>query len=177
MQIHREAVEIVIQTPAKLNLFFEVLGKRGDGYHEIETLMCPIDWYDTCALKKRRVQSWNWNAGGVQWPAVAAVFEEVPHDGRNLVWRAVDLVRRRTGTKQGARLRLIKRIPTAAGLGGGSSDAAAALAAANLGWSLGLSQAELSALAAELGSDVPFFLYRGAAVCRGRGERIEPTSD
>ena len=101
-------------------------------------------------------------------------FEEVPRDGKNLVLRAVDLVRRRTGTKQGARLRLIKRIPTAAGLGGGSSDAAAALVAANLGWKLGLSLPELAALAAELGSDVPFFLHRGPAVCRGRGERIEP---
>ena len=86
----------------------------------------------------------------------------------------MDLVRRRTGTKQGARLRLIKRIPTAAGLGGGSSDAAAALVAANLGWKLGLSLPELAAMAAELGSDVPFFLNRGPAVCRGRGERIEP---
>jgi 4-diphosphocytidyl-2-C-methyl-D-erythritol kinase len=102
-------------------------------------------------------------------------FEEVPRDGKNLVLRAVELVRRRTGTKQGARLRLIKRIPTAAGLGGGSSDAAAALAAANLGWKLGLSLPELAAMAAELGSDVPFFLNRGPAVCRGRGERIEPT--
>ena len=110
------------------------------------------------------------------WPVRSggSGFEDVPRDGKNLVLRAVELVRRRTGTKQGARLRLIKRIPTAAGLGGGSSDAAAALVAANLGWKLGLSLPELAALAAELGSDVPFFLNRGPAVCRGRGERIEP---
>ena len=161
MQIHRDAVEIVIQTPAKLNLFFEVLGKRSDGYHEIETLMCPIAWYDTLCFARnveRRLGI------GVPWGSAADAggsgFEEVPRDGKNLVLRAMDLVRRRTGTKQGARLRLIKRIPTAAGLGGGSSDAAAALVAANLGWKLGLSLPELAAMAAELGSDVPFFLHR-----------------
>jgi 4-diphosphocytidyl-2-C-methyl-D-erythritol kinase len=179
MQIHRDAVEIVIQTPAKLNLFFEVLGRRSDGYHEIETLMCPIAWYDTLcfgespsedlALECRRGSAARRPLAGD-----GSGFEEVPRDARNLVLRAVDLVRRRTGTKRGARLRLIKRIPTAAGLGGGSSDAAAALVAANLGWKLGLSMPDLAALAAELGSDVPFFLNRGAAICRGRGERIEP---
>ena len=185
MQIRRDAVEIVIQTPAKLNLFFEVLGKRSDGYHEIETLMCPIGWYDTLCFgatssEELDLECHQGSAAGYPRPASGCPgggsgFEEVPRDGRNLVLRAVDLVRRRTGTKQGARLRLIKRIPTAAGLGGGSSDAAAALVAANLGWKLGLSLTELAAMAAELGSDVPFFLYRGAAVCRGRGERIEPT--
>jgi 4-diphosphocytidyl-2-C-methyl-D-erythritol kinase len=186
MQIHREAVEIVIQTPAKLNLFFEVLGKRSDGYHEIETLMCPIDWCDTLCFRETSGEDLELEC---RWGLVAGLgsplreggragdgsgFEEVPLDGKNLVWRAVDLVRRRTETKRGARLRLIKRIPTAAGLGGGSSDAAAALVAANLGWNLRLSLSELSALAAELGSDVPFFLHRGPAICRGRGERIEP---
>ncbi len=184
MQIHRDAVEVVIQTPAKLNLFFEVLGKRSDGYHEIETLMCPIGWYDTLCFRETsgedlELECWRGSAAGFPrlasgCPGDGSGFEEVPRDGKNLVVRAVDLVRRRTGTKQGARLRLIKRIPTAAGLGGGSSDAAAALVAANLGWKLGLSLPQLTALAAELGSDVPFFLQRGAAVCRGRGERIEP---
>ncbi|MEI8372711.1 MAG: 4-(cytidine 5'-diphospho)-2-C-methyl-D-erythritol kinase [Planctomycetota bacterium] len=175
MQIHQNGVEIVIQTPAKLNLFFEVLGKRSDGYHEIETLMCPIGWYDTLCFQETSSEDLELEC---QWGSVAnggSGFEEVPRDGKNLVLRAVELVRRRTGTKQSARLRLIKRIPTAAGLGGGSSDAAAALVAANLGWKLGLSVPELASMAAELGSDVPFFLNRGPAVCRGRGERIEPT--
>ena len=193
MQIHRDAVEVVIHTPAKLNLFFEVLGKRSDGYHEIETLMCPVAWYDTLCFEQAASENlelecqWG-SAAGRPPPASGCLasgypasgcrsdgsgFEDVPRDGKNLVVRAVDLVRRRTGIKQGARLRLIKRIPAAAGLGGGSSDAAAALAAANMGWKLGLSLEELAAMAAELGSDVPFFLHRGAAVCRGRGERIE----
>ncbi len=179
MQIHRDAVEIVIQTPAKLNLFFEVLGKRSDGYHEIETLMCPIGWCDTLCFRETSSEDLEFEcqwglAAGYPRSAGGSGFDEVPRDGKNLVLRAVDLVRRRTGTKQGARLRLIKRIPAAAGLGGGSSDAAAALVAANLGWKLGLSLPELAVFAAELGSDVPFFLGHGPAVCRGRGERIEP---
>ena len=174
MQIHRNAVEIVIHTPAKLNLFFEVLGKRSDGYHEIETLMCPIGWYDTLCFEGTSSEELELECRSGSTVNGSSGFEDVPRDGRNLVLRAVDLVRRRTGTKQGARLRLIKRIPTAAGLGGGSSDAAAALVAANVGWKLGLSLPDLAALAAELGSDVPFFLNRGPAVCRGRGERIEP---
>ena len=185
MRIHRSAVEIVIHTPAKLNLFFEVLGKRSDGYHEIESLMCPIGWYDSLcfegtASEELELECRSGSMAGHRRPASGCPgdgsgFEDVPRDGRNLVLRAVDLVRRRTGTKQGARLRLMKRIPTAAGLGGGSSDAAAALVAANVGWKLGLSLPDLAALAAELGSDVPFFLNCGPAVCRGRGERIEPT--
>jgi 4-diphosphocytidyl-2-C-methyl-D-erythritol kinase len=181
MQIHQDGVGIVIQTPAKLNLFFEVLGKRSDGYHEIETLMCPIGWYDTLCFRETssedlELECQRGSAAGHPLAGDGSGFEEVPRDGKNLVWRAVDLVRRRTGRRQGARLRLIKRIPTAAGLGGGSSDAAAALVAANRGWKLGLSLPELASLAAELGSDVPFFLQRGPAVCRGRGERIEPAS-
>lgn len=178
MHIHRDAVEIVIQTPAKLNLFFEVLGKRSDGYHEIETLMCPISWYDTLCFGETSSEDLELEcqcgSAGHPLAGCGSGFEEVPRDGRNLVLQAVELVRRRTGTKRGARLRLIKRIPTAAGLGGGSSDAAAALLAANLGWKLGLTSPELAVMAAELGSDVPFFLQRGPAVCRGRGERIEP---
>ena len=87
------------------------------------------------------------------------------------------MVRRRAGVRRGARLLLVKRIPAAAGLGGGSSDAAAALVAANDGWRLGRSREELAQWAAELGSDVPFFLADGPAICRGRGERVEPVAD
>jgi 4-diphosphocytidyl-2-C-methyl-D-erythritol kinase len=86
----------------------------------------------------------------------------------------VELLRRRAGIREGASLQLVKRIPAASGLGGGSSDAAAALAAANIGWKLDWPLEELARLAAELGSDVPFFLAGGSAICRGRGERIEP---
>jgi 4-diphosphocytidyl-2-C-methyl-D-erythritol kinase len=178
MHIHRTAVELVIQAPAKLNLFFEVLAKRNDGYHEIETLMCPIDLYDTLCFQEisgeklefrcRRTSA----AGG---PGGRGL-QEVPEGPENLVVRAVELARRRAGVRRGARLLLVKRIPAAAGLGGGSSDAAAALVAANEGWRLGRSRDELADWAAELGSDVPFFLANGAAICRGRGECVEPVA-
>ena len=178
MHIHRTAVDLVVQAPAKLNLFFEVLAKRNDGYHEIETLMCPIDLYDTLhfqedpseqlELKCRRVF-------GADGPSGRG-FDGVSEGPDNLVMRAVELVRRRSGVRRGAKLRLVKRIPAAAGLGGGSSDAAAALVAANEGWRLGRSREELVGWAAELGSDVPFFLVGGPAVCRGRGERVTPVA-
>ena len=100
----------------------------------------------------------------------------MPEGPDNLVVRAVELVRRRAGVRRGAKLLLVKRIPAAAGLGGGSSDAAAALVAANEGWRLGRSRDELADWAAELGSDVPFFLAGGPAICRGRGERVEPVA-
>jgi 4-diphosphocytidyl-2-C-methyl-D-erythritol kinase len=176
MHIHRTAVDLVIQAPAKLNLFFEVLAKRNDGFHEIETLMCPIDLYDTLhfqetsngqlELKCRRV----FGAGGPDDRGL----HDVSEGPDNLVMRAVELVRRRTGVRRGAAMYLVKRIPAAAGLGGGSSDAAAALVAANEGWRLGRSREELIEWAAELGSDVPFFLFGGPAICRGRGERVTP---
>jgi 4-diphosphocytidyl-2-C-methyl-D-erythritol kinase len=162
--------------PAKLNLFFEVLAKRTDGYHEIETLMCPIDLYDTLYFREttsgeveltceRAVES----AGRNERPATP-----FPQGRENLVFRAVELLRERAAVTRGAALRLVKRIPTEAGLGGGSSDAAAALCLANRGWGLGWSTADLLPLAAELGSDVPFFLTGAAAICRGRGERVTP---
>lgn len=186
MHIHRDSVDIVIQTPAKLNLFFEVLGKRADGFHEIETLMVPIGLYDSIFFKEdsngqiqfdcQRVEgsSTREPSSSDAQVSTAGAAESIPDGSANLVYRAVELLRRRANVRSGARLRLVKRIPIAAGLGGGSSDAAAALLAANKGWKLNWSTAELADLAAELGSDVPFFLDDGPAVCRGRGERIEP---
>ena len=153
MHIHRSTVDLVIQAPAKLNLFFEVLAKRSDGYHEIETLMCPIDLYDTLhfqedpsgalELRCRRVFGASRLRGGG--------LCEVPEGPDNLVMRAVELVRRRSGVRRGAKLRLVKRIPVAAGLGGGSSDAAAALVAANEGWQLGRSREELARVGRRVG--------------------------
>jgi 4-diphosphocytidyl-2-C-methyl-D-erythritol kinase len=178
MHVHRSAVELVIQAPAKLNLFFEVLAKRNDGYHEIETLMCPIDLYDTLCFEEISGDEIEFAcryalaAGSPD----ARGFLNIPRGAENLVVRAVEMVRRRAGVRRGARLLLVKRIPAAAGLGGGSSDAAAALVAANDGWRLGRSREELAQWAAELGSDVPFFLADGPAICRGRGERVEPVA-
>ncbi|HVC96648.1 MAG TPA: 4-(cytidine 5'-diphospho)-2-C-methyl-D-erythritol kinase [Pirellulales bacterium] len=174
MHVRSTAAGLEVLAPAKLNLFLEVLDKRDDGFHEIETLMVPIGLFDTLHFQDAP-------SGRIDLTCrTSATFggsaEPIPAGPENIVFRAVDLVRRRFGVTKGARVRLMKRIPMAAGLAGGSSDAAAALVATCRLWELALSPGELSQLAAELGSDVPFFLGRGAAVCRGRGERIQPVS-
>jgi 4-diphosphocytidyl-2-C-methyl-D-erythritol kinase len=172
MNVHRQAAGVVVQAPAKLNLFFEILAKRGDGYHEIESLMVPIGLFDTLIARTREDGAIRVDC---RWASAAdgAMFGPLPPEQENLATRAVELLRARSGTRQGISIELIKRIPSAAGFGGGSSDAAAALLAANRLWALGQSRQELAGLAAELGSDVPFFLARGPAICRGRGERVE----
>jgi 4-diphosphocytidyl-2-C-methyl-D-erythritol kinase len=106
---------------------------------------------------------------------VRTALGELPPAADNLALRAVGLLRRVSGINRGVALRLVKRIPSAAGLGGASTDAAAALVAADAAWNLHWPRQRLMELAAELGSDVPFFLLGGAAICRGRGERLEPT--
>ena len=194
MIIRKGAGQIEIDTPGKINLFFEILGKREDGYHEVETLMVPINLFDTIGFRKdsngpvrlrSRLSSWAWHDRRIRYDRSidgnsistnsdrSDVAELLPDDNSNLVVRAVELLRREAGIREGAQLHLVKRIPIAAGLGGGSSDAAAALMAANIGWSLGWPIDRLAALAAEIGSDVPFFLYSCAAICRGRGEKID----
>ncbi|MDY0167052.1 MAG: 4-(cytidine 5'-diphospho)-2-C-methyl-D-erythritol kinase [Thermoguttaceae bacterium] len=181
MHICRSAEAVTVHAPAKLNLFFEVLAKRPDGYHEIETLMCPIDLYDTITFREdfsgqvRLSCKQVFGAAGRRRVRPEATGVDVLPEGQNnLVVKAVELVRQAAGADRGASVRLIKRIPMAAGLGGGSSDAAAALLAANAGWGLDLGPDVLFRLAAQLGSDVPFFLAGSAAICRGRGERVEP---
>jgi 4-diphosphocytidyl-2-C-methyl-D-erythritol kinase len=186
MRVHRQDASITVQAPAKLNLFFEVIAKRSDGFHEIESLMVPVSLYDSLMFRAEpehasQRQDSAQTLGGVtlecHWAGdqkSAVGLGVLPPAAENLATRAVLLLRGRAGIQQGCSMRLIKRIPSAAGLGGGSSDAAAALLAANIGWRLDWPRERLMELAAELGSDVPFFLAGGAAVCRGRGERIEP---
>ncbi len=157
-------VPITIQTPAKVNLTLAVLGERPDGFHEIESLIVPVGLYDELALSES-------SADGIE---LSCDDPGVPASRDNLVWWAARRLMDRAGVRGGARLRLTKRIPIGAGLGGGSSDAAATLAGLNRLWGLGLDRAELAGLASEIGSDVPFFLHGGAAIVRGRGEHVEP---
>jgi 4-diphosphocytidyl-2-C-methyl-D-erythritol kinase len=179
MYFRREEFKRTARSPAKLNLFLEVFGRRNDGFHELETLMVPVRLYDSLTIVRT-----NPNAAGSPGqlrlqthftPATRLLFEsQSSFDGsNNLVLRALELLRQRSGCTWGASVELVKRIPIGAGLGGGSSDAATALLLANHVWQLGWSRARLAELAAEIGSDVPFFLETGAAICRGRGERIE----
>jgi 4-diphosphocytidyl-2-C-methyl-D-erythritol kinase len=188
VQIRRRAAEIEILAPAKINLFFEVLSRRDDGFHEIETLMLPIDLCDTLILANdpsgNVTISTRWvtgikqqsNVAAPSAPAASDEYETIPEGDKNHAVRAVRLLAQRAGINRGATMRLVKRIPAAAGLGGGSSDAAAALVAANLAWSLNWSTQRLADVAAEIGSDVPFFLSYGPAVCSGRGEKIMPVA-
>src|SRR5262249_44342876 len=153
MLTERHGDTVVIQAPAKVNLFLEVLGKRADGYHEIATLMVAVGLYDTLEFTDEP-------AGRV---LLACDHAELSTGSDNLVCRAAALLRHRTGCARGAAIRLVKRIPLAAGLAGGSSDAAAALAGLNMLWQLGLNRRELASLGAELGSDVAFFFSPPAA--------------
>lgn len=156
---------VVVAAPAKLNLFLEVLGKRADGYHALETLMVAVDLYDTLEIRPR--------ADG----AITLVCDPpgLSTGPDNLVYQAADRLRTRANRPDlGAAVRLTKRIPTRAGLAGGSSDAAAALVGLNRVWNLALPKADLAAVAAEVGSDVAFFLDLPAAWCTGRGEVVSP---
>lgn len=149
---------------AKLNLFLEVVGKRSDGFHDIESIFVEIDLADILTADAEE-------SGVIVF---TCDVPEVPTDNANLVIRAADLLQRECGARGGIRFRLEKRIPMGSGLGGGSSNAAAALRLANELWKTGLSRAELAALGARLGSDVPFFLHGGVCLCEGRGERVTP---
>ena len=164
MQMQRSASVVRVGAPAKVNLFLEVLARRSDGYHELATLMLAVSLYDTLEFTEEP-------------PGATALHCDHPSLSTgpdNLICRAVDLVRRQSGRSDGVGIRLWKRIPMAAGLAGGSSDAAATLAGLNRLWRLGWDRGQLARLGAELGSDVSFFFAAPAAWCTGRGERIEP---
>jgi len=152
--------------PAKINLSLEIRGKRPDGFHEIETLMVPISLADTLDIQRA-------DGGGI---AFTCSDPTLPAGDDNLVARAAKLFFERRKMKPNVRIHLEKRIPHGAGLGGGSSDAATTLMGLNELFGAGFDTPALSAMAAELGSDIPFFVYRSAAVCRGRGELVEPVA-
>jgi 4-diphosphocytidyl-2-C-methyl-D-erythritol kinase len=153
--------QLRIQAPAKINLFLKVLGRREDGFHDICSLVQMVDLYDD--LRFTRIEQ------GIELEVAGA---DLPTDERNLVWRAADLMQCRAGCG-GVRIELQKRIPIEAGLGGGSSDAATTLVGLNNLYGLRIQRQELSNWAAELGSDVPFFLSSGQAMISGRGEEVK----
>lgn len=152
-----------VRSYAKINLTLDVLGRRSDGYHELITIMQTVDLYDTICLTATENSS----------VRIICTQPELSNDD-NLVVRAAQAIRQRLNLTQGLDIELHKRIPVAAGLGGGSSNAAAILLALRDWWQLPLSTDDLQIMAANLGSDVPFFLTGGLALCEGRGERITP---
>jgi len=167
MQISRQGPFLVVHAPAKLNLYLNVLGRRRDGFHDLETVMVSIRLYDT-------IQFASSSSLDLRCRSCLTSGTELAVDGDNLILRAARLLQSKTGTNLGADISLVKRIPIQAGLGGGSSDAAATLVGLNRLWELGLSVNDLHGLAAQLGSDVNFFLDDAvASMCRGRGEQTE----
>jgi len=152
--------EVVVVAPAKINLCLEVLRQRQDGFHEIRSVAQTVGLCDLLVL--RRADDLQVRCRGWRIPS-----------RQNLVYRAAVLLRERSGCRAGALIELCKAIPVAAGFGGGSSDAAAALIGLSRLWGLSLGQADLAETAASLGSDVPFFLAGGTATLAGRGEVVE----
>ena len=152
-------MKISLKARAKLNLTLEVLGKRDDGYHNIASIMQTLDLADDVTLAPSDSLELHCDVPALDGPD-------------NLAWRAADLLRCEAGIREGAAIGIRKRVPIAAGLGGGSADAAAVLVGLNRMWKLGMSADELRALAARLGSDVPFLIEGGTAMATGRGELI-----
>ena len=149
---------------AKINLYLDVIRRRDDGYHEIETVYQPVGLWDELIFEAI--------ADGIE---VSGDDSSIPWNESNLCHRAARLALEKIGCKKGVRIGVSKGIPSGAGLGGGSSDAAATLLAVNRLFELGFSQGELLALALELGSDVPSFVLSKPAIGRGRGEILEET--
>ena len=154
-------MRIEIPAYAKVNFTLEVLGRRGDGYHEIASIMQTVSLHDTVSVEPGDEITLS--------PGLPGVPVE-----DNLAYRAAILLAERSGAGQGAYIGLEKAIPQASGLGGGSSDAAAVLVGLDRLWGLGMSADDLAGLGSELGSDVPFFIRGGTAMVSGRGERVRP---
>lgn len=152
---------LTILAPAKINLTLEVLGRRGDGFHEIRSVIQAINLCDS--LRFRLSRNVEFKSGAPGW---------IPEE--SLVSKVAGLLREATGCDKGAIIEVDKRIPLMSGLGGDSSDAAAVLRGLNELWKLGLSREALLELASQLGSDVAFFLYGGTALAEGRGEKVAP---
>ena len=147
---------------AKINLGLDILGKREDGYHEVRMIMQTIQMYDVLEIKKKK-------APGI---SLSVNYSYIPCDERNLVYKAAKLLMNEFQVKGGVTIRLEKFIPVAAGMAGGSSDAAATLVGINRLFKLGLSERELMDRAVKIGADVPYCIMRGTALAEGIGEKL-----
>jgi 4-diphosphocytidyl-2-C-methyl-D-erythritol kinase len=157
-------MKIFEKAPAKINLVLDVLRKREDGYHEVEMIMTMVDLADRISMEELPRDT----------IIISSQAGYIPLDEKNLAFQAARLIKERYGVTKGVYIHLDKRIPVAAGLAGGSSDAAATLRGLNRLWGLGISPYDLQVLGSELGSDVPYCVAGGTAIARGRGEKLEP---
>jgi 4-diphosphocytidyl-2-C-methyl-D-erythritol kinase len=162
-----------VAAPAKVNLFLRVLGRREDGYHDLETVVLPIGLADTLEVRAAADPAASELSLTLRLEGPPELVRGVPTDASNLVLRAARALAERTGVRGFAEHTLEKAVPAAAGLGGGSADAAAAIRTLNRLWRCGLDEAALGEVAAAVGSDVPALLHGGPVLARGRGERVE----
>jgi 4-diphosphocytidyl-2-C-methyl-D-erythritol kinase len=153
--------------PAKINLSLKILGRRDDGFHELETLIAPISLYDELRIEKERP------GNGIK---LRCDDPSVPQDDDNLAVRAAKAFFEATNIEPAISIELKKKIPHGAGLGGGSSDAASVLIALNELFNVKLSPEALAEIAEPIGSDVPFFVFQSAALCKGHGETVTPVN-
>ena len=157
--------ELTVHAPAKINLALKILRKRADGYHDIKSILQKVSLYDTLSLKLSPLQ-------GI---TVTADDPSIPTDSRNLAYRAADLLLKQQKITPGISIHIKKRIPAGAGLGGGSSNAAATLTGLNKLLRCNLPETELLRLGVEIGADVPFFIYaKPSALAEGIGEQLSP---
>lgn len=156
--------KLSVKAPAKINLALDVLHKRPDGFHEVEMVMTNVDLADRLELTELRRNE----------IIIESTSGFVPDDQRNLAFQAAALLKKKFNIRQGIAIKIDKQIPVAAGLAGGSSDAAATLRGLNELWELGLTYDELADIGSEIGSDVAFCVYGGTALAKGRGEIIKP---
>ena len=156
-------MEIIEKAPAKINLGLDVLGKRADGYHELEMVMSSVDLADRLIMEELEDKI-----------IIETNKAFLPIDKRNNVYQAASIVKKRYGINKGILIRITKNIPVAAGLGGGSTDCAAALRGMDRLWQLGLTMPELIDIGMEVGTDVPYCIYGTTAFISGKGEKVTP---
>jgi 4-diphosphocytidyl-2-C-methyl-D-erythritol kinase len=158
---------LLVLAPAKINLSLLVAGKRPDGFHEIETIMAKVNWYDELLIQSSRKAGIELICKGPYW---------APKGRKNLSYQAAVLILKNCGVQPNLKITLKKNIPAGSGLGSASSDAAATLIGLNRYLKLNLKNRDLAKLAAQLGSDVPFFLNGPLALCKGKGEKVKKLS-
>ncbi|GGH88322.1 4-(cytidine 5'-diphospho)-2-C-methyl-D-erythritol kinase [Pullulanibacillus pueri] len=156
-------MKLIEKAPAKINLSLDVLNKRPDGYHEVRMVMTTVDLADRIEFERLETDE----------IIVRSTSSYVPEDERNLAYKAAKLMKQTYGITSGVAIKIVKEIPVAAGLAGGSSDAAATIRGLNKLWKLNLKLNELMALGEKIGSDVPFCINGGTALATGRGEEIK----
>ncbi|MFH1895008.1 MAG: 4-(cytidine 5'-diphospho)-2-C-methyl-D-erythritol kinase [archaeon] len=155
--------QISVTSPAKINLTLDIISKRDDGYHELEMVMQEISLKDKIVLKETEKDLIK----------ITSNSKEIPLDEKNLVWKAIQLVKEKKMIKKGIEAFIEKKIPVAGGMGGGSSNAAATIKGLNKLWELEMKEKEMQLIAESLGMDVTFFLHGGTCFASGRGEKIE----